>query len=252
MPPTSAAIAATSTDQRGESPWVVIAPGFAVDRYFLRPAGALARRGVDVSVVPAPGSARPGGHPDPRTAGAAIAAYVRRAAGGRRPLLAGHSAGAQAALHAAAELGDAVRAVLLVGPTTAPAHRRGPGLLASWAADLAFERPTLLASQIPDWVRAGPAQLARTLRATLADTPEEAALALAAPLVVARGSRDLICPSGWALQLAAAAPQGRVLTVPRAPHSWPWSRPEQFADVAEELLDGTDGRPRRFLTGGAG
>jgi fermentation-respiration switch protein FrsA (DUF1100 family) len=153
-----------------------------------------------------------------------------RRPGHRRPL-----GGAQAALYAAVELGDEALALLLVGPTPAPAQRTG-GLLACWASDMFLERPSLLASQTPDWLRAGPRRLTATLRSTLADAPETVAPRLRVPMVVARGSRDPLCPSYWADQLAAAAPDGRVLTIPDAPHSWPYSQPDAFADVVDQML----------------
>ena len=213
-------------------PHVVIVPGFAVDHYLRRAADAARDRGLEVTLAPAPGSASPGGVVGVQ---ASAAALVRHLEGGTQPLvLVGHSFGCHVVLHAAAALGSRVAAVVLVGPTVAPQHRGGVRLLLAWLSDLPQERPRLAVEQVPDWVAAGPRRLVATYRSALLDRPEEVVGAVSARVVVVRGERDPVCPSAWAQALAEAG-GGRVVTIERGPHSWPFSRPQRFADLVADV-----------------
>ena len=59
------------------------------------------------------------------------------------------------------------------GRCSTPGNVSTPRAFRHWLADLPRERPALLVSEVPEWFRAGPRRVRRTMRLDLADRLED-------------------------------------------------------------------------------
>ena len=69
---------------------------------------------------------------------------------------------------------------------------------------------------------------------------------LAAPLLVIHGEQDRVCPLEDGRSIAEAAPDGRLVVLPGAPHNGLWANPETKAALEREIgafLDGVLSEP---------
>lgn len=148
-----------------------------------------------------------------------------------RPLLVGHSFGAQVVAELMATAPRPVHAVVLAGMTMDPAAAGFVGQAVRFLADTVREPPALAAVILRDTLRAGPLRAIATLRAALRHAVERRLPAIAAPAVVVRGGRDVICPARWAREAAALLPDATLEEVPGAPHALNFATPEPFAEL---------------------
>lgn len=224
----------------GATPYhVVIVPGLGALGYLVPYMRELARRGIQATLLDLPGFGHWDGPGCPPTITDVATATVRWCSGlpaGERPVLFGHSTGAQAALLAAVRLQDErpPAAVALAGPTVAPNQRSLPRLIAR--APLAYRResPAEL-SVLGDYRRAGRDVLV-LLRSAIDDRPERTIRELRLPLLVTAGRHDAFAPPGWlvALAHAAASRSSRVLRLPGS-HNNPFTHPAALATIVEAL-----------------
>lgn len=170
------------------------------------------------------------GHRSPPPHAAELPAVVDAVAGwldvvaDRTPVvLVGHSTGAQAALHVAVRQPERVRALVLMGPTFPPEQRRLRGLVRGYVRNSRHEPVGLLPVTMPYYVRGGPRAVATMLRSAQRDRPEDTITGVGCPTLLVRGARDAFAPAPWLDRLAAAAPDGRLVTVPGA-HTFPFRR----------------------------
>lgn len=161
---------------------------------------------------------------------AALVAEWLRSVHDRPVVLFGHSTGAQVALHAARAVPDRVAALVLAGPTFPPALRTPVPLARAFLRNSRHEPVGLTPVTWPYYLRGGPGPVVRYLRSAQHDRPEELIRSVECPVTVLRGQRDAFCPADWAGELAAAAPDGRLVTVPGA-HTFPYGRGGLTASV---------------------
>lgn len=151
-----------------------------------------------------------------------IAAWLR-SVHDRPVVLFGHSTGAQAALHAASAAPDLVAALVLAGPTFPPQLRTTGPLVRAFMRNSRHEPPGLMPVTWPYYARGGPRSLVRYLRSAQRDRPEDLITSITCPVTVVRGQHDAFCPAAWADELAASAPNGRLVSLPGA-HTFPYGR----------------------------
>ena len=149
-------------------------------------------------------------------------------------VLVGHSQSCQV-VAAAAERDARVRAVVLVGPTTDPRLRSPAGLVRRWLGTAVREHWRVFPLVLVQWLTTGPVAMRRLWRRVAPDRIEERLPRLRVPVTVVRGTRDRLCPHDWAARLAAAAPDGRLVEVPRAAHLVVSTRPAELAAVLTTL-----------------
>lgn len=168
---------------------------------------------------------------------AVVVAYVRET-GLDRPVLVGHSMGAQvvieAALQAPALVGPVVSIGGVVDPGSRSPVRQGLRLL----ADFLVETPSANWAVLQDYVRTGPRRFLETVPIMLGYRTEEAVVRLRSPLLVLRGDRDPVARRDWTDQLARLAPVGRFVEIPGA-HVVMYTRP---GAVAQEIMAHALGR----------
>lgn len=227
----------TADPGTGATP-VVLVHGLAVSHRYLTP---LALALADTHPVYAPDlpgfglTERPGTAYDvPRHAdhlAAWLAAY-------RMPpvCLVGHSFGAEVVAALAARHPDAVRAVVLAGPTSDPAARSRRGQFGRWLVDTLREAPLQAPILVRDVVDARPWRVHATLSHSVRNGVEADLVRIAAPTLVVTGSRDPVVPAPWRSQVARLVPHARTLTVPGAAHNVATTAPAQVADAIRALL----------------
>jgi pimeloyl-ACP methyl ester carboxylesterase len=145
-------------------------------------------------------------------------------------VLVGHSQSCQV-VAAAAERDPRVRAVVLVGPTTDPRLRSAAGLVGRWLGTAVREQWRIFPVVLAQWLTTGPVAMRRLWRVAAPDRIEERLPRVRVPVTVVRGTRDRLCPHDWAVRVAAAAPAGRLVEVPRAAHLVVSTRPAELAAV---------------------
>lgn len=150
----------------------------------------------------------------------------------------GHSTGAQLALRAALLAPQSVAAVVLLGPAFDPRSRPRAALLGRVLRAMTVESPRLLPRTVPYYVRGG-RRFVEFVSETRRERPEDLIGGLACPVLVGRGTRDVICSAQWARELAAAAPAGRAYTLPGA-HNVPFTHPNAVVRLLREALAGAD------------
>ncbi|MGK5677078.1 alpha/beta fold hydrolase [Micromonospora sp. URMC 106] len=227
----------TADPGTGATP-VVLVHGLAVSHRYLTP---LALALADTHPVYAPDlpgfglTERPGTAYDvPRHAdhlAAWLAAY-------RMPpvCLVGHSFGAEVVAALAARHPDAVRAVVLAGPTSDPAARSRRGQFGRWLVDTLREAPLQAPILVRDVVDARPWRVHATLSHSVRNGVEADLVRITAPTLVVTGSRDPVVPAPWRSQVARLVPHARTLTVPGAAHNVATTAPAQVADAIRALL----------------
>ncbi|MEU1014019.1 alpha/beta hydrolase [Streptomyces sp. NPDC005890] len=223
---------------QGRRHLVVLVPGLGAPGYLLSTADRCARSGP-VRVLDVPGFEDPLGPACAVTLGS-LADTVSRWLAEVAPapvVLAGHSTGAQVALHAAARRPDRVAALVLLAPTFPPHLRRTGPLVRAFARTALHESPGVLPAVLPAYLKAGPRRLTACVRSAQSDAPEQLMPAVHCPVTVAVGERDALSPLHWADGLASRTSHGRVVLVPGA-HSFPHTSPGITAVVLEQAGTG--------------
>ncbi|WP_422733944.1 alpha/beta fold hydrolase [Micromonospora sp. WMMD558] len=225
-------------DPGTDAPPVVLVHGLAVSHRYLTPLAVALADTHPVYVPDLPGfglTERPGTAYDvPRHAdhlAAWLAAY-------RMPpvCVLGHSFGAEVAAALAARHPEAVRAVVLAGPTSDPAARSRRGQVGRWLVDTLREAPLQAPILLRDVWDARPWRVSATLTHSVRNAIEADLVRIAAPTVVVTGSRDPVVPGGWRSQAARLVPHARDVVVPGAAHNVATTAPAQVADAVRLLL----------------
>lgn len=224
----------------GDGGPLVLVPGLGAPGYLLRTGARCARSGP-VRVLDVPGFGDPSGPACPETLeGLAdmVARWLAVVPGGP-VVLAGHSTGAQVALHAALRRPERVRALVLLAPTFPPRLRRVRPLLAAFARTAVHESPGVVPTLLPSYLAAGPRRLAICVRSAQTDAPEDVIASVSCPVTVVTGENDALCPPDWTRELARRAEEGRAVRMPGA-HAFPYTHPAATA----ALLARVPGRSR--------
>ncbi|MBS6058562.1 MAG: alpha/beta hydrolase [Pantoea sp.] len=78
-----------------------------------------------------------------------------------------------------------------------------------------------------DFAKAGVWRMVGTLRAMLRDRIEQRLPHIKAPVLVVRGSYDVVSPARWVEEMVALLPRGELITLPKGTHTlhyvYPWS-----------------------------
>ncbi|MFF0886688.1 alpha/beta fold hydrolase [Streptomyces sp. NPDC003456] len=216
----------------GRAP-VVLVPGLGAHGYLLRTLERCARPGP-ARLLDVPGFRDPAGPVCGETIEALADTVARWLAEvpGRPVVLAGHSTGAQVALHAAVSGPERVQALVLLAPTFPPRLRRMGPLLGAALRTAVQESPGVVPAVLPSYLKAGPRRLLICARSGQADAPEEVLPSVSCPVTLVGAEDDALSPPGWVRYLAGRARRGRAVLV-RGAHAFPHRRP----DVTAALLD---------------
>ena len=205
---------------------VVLVPGLGLDERSL----ARVVERVPATVVPLPGLGLPGPVPSLEDLAARLLDGV-----GEGPLvLGGHSQSCQVVAVAAHD--PRVVGVVLIGPTTDPRLRSAGGLVGRWLGTAWAEPWWQVPRTLRQWWHTGPRAMVALWRTAAPDRIDHRLRDVRVPVVVLRGSRDRLCAHDWAAGLAAAAPRGRLVEVPRAAHMTVQTHPDDVAGALRDVL----------------
>jgi pimeloyl-ACP methyl ester carboxylesterase len=177
-----------------------------------------------------------------------LAVALRAGLGAGPVVLAGHSQGCQVV--AAAAVDPRVAAVVLLGPSTDPRLRRPAALAWEWLRTALREPWWQVPLVLAQWLTTGPRAMRALWRAAAPDRIDARLRAVRVPVTVVRGTRDRLCPAGWAAAVAAAAPRGRVVEVPGAAHMTVQTHPDHVAAVLRSAVRAAAAPGPRQGTGG--
>ncbi|WP_169053884.1 alpha/beta fold hydrolase [Agromyces sp. H66] len=147
-----------------------------------------------------------------------LLAELLAAEGIRRPVLVGHSTGAQVVAEAAARHPELVGRVVLIGATVNPRERTLAKQVLRFLQDIAIVNPKVLATGFAAYLDAGPRWFIANLRPMLDHRIELVLPSIEAETLVIRGEHDHLVPRYWAEEMAALAPRGRFAEVPGRGH----------------------------------
>lgn len=226
-------------------PPVVLVQGFGIGSRYFEPLLKEVARYAPVYAPDLPGHGRSDHDRRPLTIAelaGALAAWMQIGAL-RGAVLVGHSLGCQVVAELATRRQELVAAVVLLSPTTDPAARSVPRLIARAAATGLYEPPTLYIWLVRDYARAGPRLLLAEMKQLLAHRIEDLLPKLSRPVRVVRGSRDRVVPQSWAETVArlSGAPPPRV--VEGVAHAVHYAAPQHIAAIVREVTGGGGSEP---------
>lgn len=161
-----------------------------------------------------------------------VAGWLR--ATGRHPaVLVGNSMGAQTVVEVALRHPELVERLVLMGPTVDAEARSLLRQVRRLLIDATRERPSLLAIIASDTFLTKRSAVWRYMRASLQHPIEDRLHLLGVPVLIIRGASDPVAPRRWVEQLAAAAPDARIATIPNAAHACHHGRPDAVAQVLD-------------------
>jgi pimeloyl-ACP methyl ester carboxylesterase len=140
------------------------------------------------------------------------------AEGIERPVMVGHSTGAQVVAETAARHPELVDRVVLIGASVNPRERTLAKQALRFVQDIAVINPKALAEGLAAYTEAGPRWFIANLRPMLDHRIEQALPLIAADTLVIRGEKDRVVPRYWGEEMAALAPRGRYAEVPGRGH----------------------------------
>jgi pimeloyl-ACP methyl ester carboxylesterase len=149
----------------------------------------------------------------------------------------GNSFGTQIALALAESEPDAVRRLVLIGPTIDRAARSYSKVLARWLRTAPIEPPSLSVSLARSYLKCGLRTPALAFRASMRDRPEQRISKLSQPILLVRGVRDSIAPRAWLEELQRNAARAEIAEVPNTAHTVDYAAPKQVAPIVTEFLD---------------
>ncbi|MRG59841.1 alpha/beta fold hydrolase [Agromyces sp. CFH 90414] len=147
-----------------------------------------------------------------------------------RPVLVGHSTGAQVVAETAAQRPDLVGPVVLIGPTVDPRERTVPKQAARFLQDVAIGNPKVVAIGLRSYLEGGIVWYFRNLRPMIEHRMERTAPRIEAPVLVVRAEHDRIVARDWGRELARLA-RGRYAEVPGRGHETMVTAGPQVADL---------------------
>jgi pimeloyl-ACP methyl ester carboxylesterase len=145
-----------------------------------------------------------------------------------RAIMLGNSLGAQIIVDFAVRYPERVERVVLVAPTIDPRARRFMRQFMRLLVDVLREPFSLYPIAAGDYLRAGLARAARTLKHALVDRIEDKLPLVRAAALVVRGGRDPIVPQQWVEDATASLPYARLVVIPRAAHAVNYNSPDEL------------------------
>jgi pimeloyl-ACP methyl ester carboxylesterase len=228
----------------------VLVHGLAVSHRYLMPTARLlaARRPVVVPDLPGFGSSgKPGRAYDVDNHAHALSDWLDRS-GLDRICLVGHSFGAEVAARLAVRRPGVVAALVLAGPTTDPAARTWPRLVARFAADALLEQQWQIPLLVEGIAAARPWRVAATVSHSLGNAIEDDLVRLPVAPLVLGGELDPIAPPRWRTEVAALS-GGTSLTVRQAAHNVLTTSPRRSAAAIDAHVRRSDAARSRRTPG---
>jgi pimeloyl-ACP methyl ester carboxylesterase len=224
-------------ETRGSGPdSFVLVPGIGMSPRYFDPLAAELAAGATVHALHLPGfgQARRPRRPLPISEFGRLAAQVLRDAGTGPAILVGHSMGCQVAVELALADPEAVRGLVLLGPSANSRERSAWRQALRLLEDALREPPQVTWTAVGDYRRCGPRWYFATVPYMISHRLEERLRLVRVPAVLLRGERDPIAPRTWLDELAAG--DGAVAAdIPGQAHVAMYRNPQTVARYCLEL-----------------
>lgn len=219
-------------------PPVVLVHGIGVSGRYFRPFAQELAAGHDVYLLDLPGYGSTPKPPRPLSVPelGQVVVDVVEALGLAAPVLVGHSMGCQVVVDTVGRNPGRCAGYVLLSPTVDPAGRSRRSQAWRLLRDSLREPLRTNALIYSDYLRMGPIRYLRTTRSMLSDRIEQDIGRCREPGLVVRGQRDPIAPRRWARDLAAAAPDARLVEVPGAAHAVQHTHARELAAACAPFL----------------
>lgn len=205
-------------------------------RYFNPLAGELAAAATVHGLhLPGFGRTRRPRHSLPIEEFGRLAADALRNTASGPAIVVGHSMGCQVAVEMALADPGAVRALVLLGPTTNRRERTAWQQGLRLGQDTLREPPRVNWTVFSDYARCGPRWYFATVPHMVGHRLEERLPLVRVPVLLMRGERDPIAPRSWLAELQAASPAAAVAEVPGQAHVLMYRSPQPVARYCLEL-----------------
>jgi 2-hydroxy-6-oxonona-2,4-dienedioate hydrolase len=217
---------------------VVLVHGFVLASRVMAPAGELLAREFPVYLPDLPGFGESDKPPvqtlDQLTE--ALAGWLE-ARGIERASFISNSMGCELIINLAVAHPNSVSRMVLQGPSVDPPARSYDGMVGRLMKNMIKERSSELnAIARDDYAKATIPRVVKTAYMTFRDEPEKKLPAIRCPVLVVRAGNDPVISQEWAEQVAALAPQGRLVVIPGYCHTVHFIAPAAFVDVVRPFL----------------
>jgi pimeloyl-ACP methyl ester carboxylesterase len=150
---------------------------------------------------------------------AAIIAHTLDEEGAQGCVVIGHSMGAQFSTELAISRPDLVSHLVLIGPVTDVEHRSPVKHTLMLAADMLVERPVTNLMVAAAYVQCGLPWYLRELPVMLNYRLDNRLPLVSSPVLIVRGTRDIIAGHDWCEKLSCNAQHGHLVELPGEPHA---------------------------------
>jgi pimeloyl-ACP methyl ester carboxylesterase len=203
------------------APVFVLIHGIGMSHRYFRRLGAVLSAYGDVHLIDLPGygwTRRPE-HASSNGATAELVGKLLDQAGVSCCVIVGHSMGVQSATELALERPDLVSHLVLIGPAVDVDHRTARQQAVRLSINSVLEKPLLSMVQSFDVLRCGPRWYLAQLKLAMSYPLEDRLPLAEQPVLVLRGSRDVVAGASWSDRLARTARRGEAGTIDGAPHA---------------------------------
>ncbi len=243
---TRADAGASSTDAVPVPVFVLIHGIGMSHRYFLRLGRQLARSGRVLLIdLPGFGWTRRPNREATNMANADLLAALLDRMGVSSCIVVGHSMGVQTATELAIQRPDLVSRVVLIGAAVDERHRTVPQQALALGLNSVLEKPLLNTVQFLDVLRCGPRWYLSELHVAMNYRLEERLPRASQPVLILRGSKDLVAGTRWSRILADSSHDGVLAVIPGAPHAVHHSSPVLVAAHIMSFISHRDSAFRR-------
>lgn len=169
---------------------------------------------------------------------ATIVDTVLKLYGVKRPILMGHSMGAQIVTELMAT-NHAYRRGVLVGPPVNEWERTLPKVGLRYLQSAVFEEPNLALVAVRSYARTLTSWVLETMPALMSYEIENRIMDVHpdSKVILLHGEHDYLCPSAWIDTLAEKAPHAKVFLISEAAHSTVFNSDAEVADYILALVD---------------
>ena len=216
-----AAAARIEPDGGAPAPVFVLIHGIGMSHRYFRRLGALLSAHGEVHLIDLPGygwTGRPA-HATTNEGTAELLGTLLDEAGASSCVVVGHSMGAQSATELAVGRPDLVSHLVLIGAAVDVERRTARQQALRLAVNSVFEKPLLSMVQFLDVLRCGPRWYSSQLGLAMSYPLEDRLPLVEQPVLVLRGSRDVVAGAAWSDRLARTAQRGESAAIDGAPHA---------------------------------
>nr|AGU11686.1 Alpha/beta hydrolase family [uncultured organism] len=221
---------------QGTGPGILLVHGIGTSRRYFAPLADCLAATHHVVAPDLPGFGK-SGRPRPAlsiSGQAAAMESVIEEAGLHRPLLVGHSMGAEVVTELAVRNPGLARGIVLIGPVVDPSAPTAVRQAARLAHDVLGEPVRFNAVVLWDYLRGGPRSFFGTLPHMLSYPLEEKLAKVSEPIVLVRGVRDPIAPRAFFQRLRDRT-GAEVVEIPDARHLAMSVQPEAVAEICRRF-----------------